>query len=363
MRYFILIFSSLLVANTNNSSKLCKTCHPIIYNEYKSSMHFKSTLQKDAVHKALWNKNPLSKENNYQCAKCHNPEVKNKLDNGVDCVSCHTIKNIKEHMVSNINIYENKDKTFYSKDLKRADKKIVYHKTSSFFGMFSSTVGSPYHDIDYRNKIYYNGKMCMGCHSHLKNSNNINLCSLPNKGASNTKENCITCHMPKIKGSATTIKLTKSHAYHGFLGAYNKPLMLSKYIDLSINKTSTGFNINIKNNTPHPLFTQPLRVVRLKIDILDNNKNIFSKNIDFKKVLGKNGQESIPATADSILEDSMLKENETRVIKIDFNNLKNKKVIATLGYFRVDPKKIKTLGLKDSSLSDFIELKKLEYQF
>ena len=359
MRYLIPLFSVVLLSA--NSSKLCKTCHPTIYAEYQNSMHFKSTIDKDRVHKALWSRHPLSKTNDYKCASCHDPKVENKLDSGVDCVSCHTIKNIKEHVVANINVYDNRAKTFYSKDIKNQDKILKYHKTSSFFGMFSSTVGSPYHDIDYTNKLYYNGKMCMGCHSHLKNQNNISLCSISDKGASSNEQNCITCLMPKVQGSATTIKLTKTHAYHGFLGAYNKPEMLAKYIDLSIKKSANGFKIIIENKTPHPLFTQPLRVVRLNIKITQNGKTALTKSVDFVKVLGKDGKPSLPAFANSTLKDTMLKANEKREINIEFNNTKDAKVLAVLGFFKVNPKSAKMLDLKGADLVDFVELKRANF--
>ena len=359
MRYILTIFlSSVFLFATN--SKLCKTCHPTIYSEYKESMHFKSNWQKDEIHKAVWQKHPLKAKNDYKCAKCHDPKVEGKLDSGVDCISCHKIKSIKEHVNSNINIYEKSAKTFYSKDKNQRDKKITYHKTTSFFGLFSSTVGSPYHDIDYRNKIYYNGKMCMGCHSHLKNANNLLLCKTPMQGAQSEEQNCITCHMPKVSGSSTTIKITKKHAYHGFLGAFNKPQMLAKYIDLNISKSSSGIKVSLKNNTPHPLFTQPLRVAKLKIELKEGSKTTLLKEIDFVKVLAKNDKPTLPAFADTILKDTMLKANESRTFEVPVNLNKNSTVTATFGFYKIVPKSAKMLGVKDKSLSDFVELKRVK---
>jgi hypothetical protein len=323
-------------------------------------MHFKSTINKDKIHSAIWQKHPLKAKGEYKCAKCHDPKVKDKLDSGVDCISCHTIKDIKEHAKANSNVYESKAKTFYSKDINNKDKKVHYHKESSFFGLFSKVVGSPYHDIDYRNKNYYNGKMCIGCHSHLQNSANFTLCKTPNIGAKDEKQNCITCHMPKITGSATTIKKSKKHAYHGFLGTHNKPKLLSKYIDLKINKTNNNFNITISNNTPHPLFTQPLRVAELRV-VVKNGTNIkFNKNIKFIKVLGKDGKATMPPFANSIIKDSMLKSNESRTLPFDYKLDKNDKVEATLGYYIINPKIAKKLDIKDKELTNFIELKRVD---
>ena len=360
MRYFIyFLLTTFIFAN---GSKLCKTCHPLIYKEYKTSMHFKSTLSRDKIHNAVWQKHPLRKKNEYKCAKCHDPKVDGKLESGVDCISCHKIRDIKEHSIANSNVYEKEPKTFYSKDIKRRDKKVTYHKESSLFGLFSKTIGSPYHHIDYRNKIYYNGKVCMGCHSHLKNANGVTLCKTPIKGAENEKQNCITCHMPKVLGSSTTIKITKKHAYHGFLGAYNNPKELAKYVDLNISESKNGFRVTIKNNTPHPLFTHPLRVVRLIVEAKRGKEVVFKKNIDFYKVFGKDNITTMPPFANRVLIDSMLKEEERRDIDIPLNS-KNINLSATLGYFLIDKKSAKALGIKDKELLDFIELKRVEKSF
>ena len=362
MRYFkLLFFIFLFIFLEANDSRLCKTCHPKIYSEYQDSMHFKSTIKKDKIHNIMWQKHPLKQKNDYKCAMCHDPKVKGKLDSGVDCISCHKIKDIKEHTKANINIYEETPKTFYSKDINNRDKKITYHKSSSFFGLFSKVVGSPYHDIDYTNKNYYNGRMCMGCHSHLQNSLGFTICQTPKSGASNIKQNCITCHMPKVSGSATTIKQTKTHVYHGFLGAYNKPNLLSKYINLNITKSSNGFSIVIKNLTPHPFFTQPLRAVILNVEVKDKDKIVYKKQIEFIKIIGKDSKATLPAFANSIIKDTMIKANESRVVNFDYKLKDNQKVVATLGFYIINPKSADKLGVKDKKLTDFIELKKVTF--
>jgi len=356
MRY-ILFFSLPLTLFANT---LCKTCHPTIYNEYKGSMHFKSTLERNPLHKAIWDKHPLKASNSYKCAKCHNPKVEHKVQEGVDCISCHKIKDIQEHSRANQNIYEKKAKLFYSKDNKQRDKVVRYHKENSFFGLFTKTTGSPYHDIDYTNTNYYTGRVCMGCHSHLKNKAGLMLCQTPKEGASNEKQNCITCHMPQVLGSATTIKKTKTHAYHGFLGAYNKPSLLAKYIDLDVTKKDNKLIITLTNNSPHPLFTHPMRVVRLHIALKDKNKTVLNKNIDFARVLGKDNKVSSPALATTVLKDTMLKAHEKRVITLEAP--KFTKGEAIVGYFKVTSKVAQKLNIKDKDLTEFVELKKMEFK-
>ncbi len=359
MRYILLLALPFTIFA---SSQLCKTCHPIIYNEYKESMHYKSTLQRDPLHKAIWQKHPLKKSNSYKCAKCHDPNLSNKLEKGVDCISCHKIKDIKEHSIANENIYEKKEKLFYSKDTKQKNKIIHYHKESSFLGLFTKTIGSPYHDIDYRNKNFYTAKVCMGCHSHLKNKNKLTICQTPIQGASSEKNNCISCHMPKVQGSATTIKNTKKHAYHGFLGVYNNPKALAKYIDLKASITDNILKITIYNNAPHPLLTQPLRLAEIKI-ILKNKKSqkiIYKKSISFEKIFTKKNKRVMPPLATQIKKDTMLQANEKRVIELKVPTKKNLQSIISFGYYRVDPTIAKKLQLNNKDLKEFIELKSKE---
>ncbi len=41
----------------------------------------------------------------------------------------------------------------------------------------------------------------MGCHSHKQNSHKFTVCKTAS--LNDKKQNSITCHMPKVKGSAT----------------------------------------------------------------------------------------------------------------------------------------------------------------
>ena len=223
------------------SSKVCQKCHPNIYNEFQSSMHKKSSIFSDPVHKAIWDKHPLKPKEKYTCAKCHTPGDKKLLENlkegkpalpdqnsdaqkeGVTCVSCHTIEKIEEHPKSNTNIHTDKKKYFFSADKsKKGEKNIAFSKESSFFGMFTKKTGSPYHKIDYSNENFYNGKMCLGCHSHKENGLKFKVCQTGSKDMTDEK-NCISCHMPMVSGTMNTVETTQMHRYHGFPGTANNP--------------------------------------------------------------------------------------------------------------------------------------------
>ena len=332
----------------------CKACHPIIYNEFENSFHKKSSINEDKVHKAVWDKHPAKAKGDYKCAKCHTPN--NTAHEGMTCVTCHTITDIKTHSKSNENVYETKPKTLYSAEKGMEDKKVIYQEKSSWFGMVKKTTGSPYHDIDYTNKGYYTGKMCMGCHSHKKNAHDFDVCKTDMSGAKDSKSNCITCHMPKIPGSSTSIKKTETHAFHGFAGARNAPEMLSKYVELSYKKSDKGFEVTIHNDTPHPLMSHPLRVVELKTTLKRDGKIENLKVHTFIRIIGTDNKPSMPWLATQIVKDTMLQANEKRVIIFEKELKSGDEIELLLGYRVVNKKAGEKLGL-DKEFSAFTALK------
>jgi len=360
MRLFttlMILVSIQLLANDLNT---CKSCHPIIYQEFQKSYHKKSTIKEDIVHKAVWDKHPAKVKGKYKCAKCHTPEEKkDSAHQGVTCISCHTITSIEEHSKSNKNIYETKDKTLYSAQKGMEDKKVVYKEKSSWFGLIKESTGSPYHDIDYTNQDFYTGKICMGCHSHKQNAHEFNVCTTDMAGAKDKKSNCITCHMPQVEGSSTTIRQSKTHAFHGFAGVRNAPNLLEKHIEINYKKADNGFEIIINNKAPHNLLTHPLRVVKLKTTIIRDGKREELKTETFVKVIGTDNKPSMPWLATQVVKDNMIKGNEKRVVKFDKKLQKGDEIEAILGYHIVNPKSAQKLGIdQEKELTKFTTLKR-----
>ena len=358
MRLFLTLITlfSLQLSATENTST-CKKCHPTIYNEFQESFHKKSSIHEDKIHNAVWNKHPAKVKGEYKCAKCHTPN--NKRHEGLTCISCHSITSIENHPKSNKNIYETKAKTFYSAEKGMEDKKVMYQEKSSWFGMVKKTIGSPYHDIDYTNEIFYTGKVCMGCHSHKQNAHGFDVCKIDTSGAEDKESNCITCHMPKVQGSATTIRESKTHAFHGFAGARNRPEILSKYIDINHTTSETGFDIIVTNNSPHPLLTHPLRVVQLKTTLKRDGKSKELKTHTFVRIIGTDNKPSMPWLATQVIKDTMIQANETRVVSFDSLLKSNDEIEVVLGYYIVNPKAAPKLGLeKEQELTKFTVLKR-----
>lgn len=327
----------------------CKSCHQIIYDEFYSSMHSKSSLSKNELHNAIWQNHPNAASQNYTCKKCHTPTDAN----GISCIDCHQIETIAHANQSNTNNLTAKEKYFFGADANQKGSVKTFEKQNSFFGLFSGPSGSPYHTIDYSNQNFYDGQVCAGCHSHNKNEQNITLCEM--KSQNNTKQNCITCHMPQIKGSATSIKITKTHAFHGFAGIYNKPQLLEKYIELKLN----GDNVSLKNLAPHDLTLQPLRVGILQVKI--NNKIVFEKK--FEKIFGKNSRPSNSAEANEILNNNIIKGGETAIFRLQPKPKQNDLVEATFGVFSGDPKIATKLKIKNDIFKDFKILSKISKKY
>ena len=371
----IVLFIIFVILNINAAqpveSSTCKGCHPIIYGEFYNSSHRKASIFENKVHKAMWDLHPDKQAEKYTCAKCHTPTDLELLKNleedkkalpqnneiqtqeAISCVYCHSIKDVEAHAKSNKNISTEENKVFYSANQDNKKQKNKEFKDEvSLFGMMKEKSGSPFHKIDYSNENFYTGKMCMGCHSHSTNENNFDLCRVEEKGATSEETNCISCHMPKIAGTATSIKITKEHSFHGFASGSNNQELLAKYLKIDFKENTNNFEVSIKNEATHNLFLQPLRVAQLKITILRDGKNIPLETKSFVRIIGKDGKPTMPWNADSEVENSMIKANEERIVKYDFQLKKEDKIEVVFGYYSVNPKMIEKLNLQDDEESN-----------
>lgn len=341
------------------SSQECKECHTTIYDEFYGSMHANSTPKADPIHNAIWSKHPQNlKQDRYTCGKCHTPAADNldkMLTKGekapfdaankthqeaISCAYCHRIKSVQKHKMSNTNIMYTDEKKYVStsKDNIKSD----YHETIS--------------DVDGNFK---KGDSCIGCHSHKKNKSDLFLCStdIDNKADG---ANCVSCHMPKTGGSVSNLRDTRTHSFHGFAGTHNNPEMLRQYVYLSVLKDTDSFIVNVNNQASHALLLHPLRVGVLIVKVKRDNKVIELKKEIFARIIGKDGKPAMPWAADKVIKDTMLKANETRSIKYDFKLQKGDSVGVALGWYLVNPKAVKKLGLENEDVATKFTLFKLE---
>jgi len=352
----------------------CQKCHPKIFKEYEGSFHKNASIYNDSVHKAIWDLHPAKKKGNYKCAKCHTPAdhdlvagktTLNKNDiqvkEPVSCLSCHQIESIEKHSKSNKNVMTKEPKTFFTADKEKKGTKLVYQDKKSFFGMLKTRIGSPYHDIDYSNENFYDAQMCMGCHSHKQNANNFAICDLEVKVDPSSKETCISCHMPQTRGSFVNQKDSKTHAYHGTTALKMKPDMLSKYIELTLEKQEKGFKVFVKNLANHTLVPHPLRLSKLKVRILREGKTIVLDEKLFVRVIGTDGKPSMPWLATEVIKDTAIKAFEKREVVYSDMLQKGDELEAQFGYHIVNPKIAEKLKLEDEKLRKFVILKKQKF--
>ncbi len=382
LSFFLLSQIVLYASESFQSSKICKTCHPLIYSEYKDSMHRKSSIYNDPVHRAVWRKHPLLKKEKYSCASCHTPSdtrLIQALESGkpalpkpdriqkeepIGCTYCHRIEGIEKGKKSNINIIGKKERFYYAaKDGKRENRVVKFHKTSHMMGLETGSEGSPFHTIDYGNLNFSNGKMCIGCHEYKKNAKGLAVCSMDLERSKNGKRNCITCHMPQVAGPLSTLSKGKRHAYHGFSGVHNRPELLKESVKLEAKSERGRLAIVLKNEADHTLFAHPLRLAQLRTEVVRGAKKIELPTINFFTQLGKDGRPAMPWAADTVLKQNRIEAHESMKRAFDFTPEKGDTVVVTLGYYIVNPKAAKKLNIEDESLVKFNILKSERFFF
>jgi len=378
MNKFILLVlfssSSMLLASTELKTKTCVKCHPKIVKEYQDSAHKNASIYNDPIHKAIWDRHPMKKKGSYKCAKCHTPSDKALLKEGglptqnsaqlnepVSCQTCHKIESIEKHAKANKNIYTKDEKTFFSADSARKGTKLLYQDKTTLFGLFKTRIGSPYHDIDYSNENYYDGGVCLGCHDHKQNGKEFMVCDMQIKEKEGYKENCITCHMPKIKGSFVNLHDSKTHRYHGRTALTANPKQLSKYIKLELVKESNNYAIMIENRANHTLASQPLRLSKLRIYLANGQDEKLIQETPFVRIIGTKDKPSAPWLATQTLKDTLIKAFEKRAISLP-NTLKaGDEIVVKFGYHLVNPKIAKKLDLEDEKYVKFVVLSKKRF--
>ncbi|MFT5660711.1 MAG: hypothetical protein ACI9TV_001353 [Sulfurimonas sp.] len=341
------------------SNEYCKKCHPDIYKEYEKSMHRNSTIFKDPIHKAVWDKHPTNtKKQKYKCAKCHTPTADNIKDmlgkgtkgipdvsnethtQGILCSYCHRIESVEHGSMSSTNKIHLEKKDYYGTREKPLRSRKHYQKYSEDFK---------------------NGQVCMGCHSHKKNSSKLDVC-VTDMGKEDDSENCITCHMPQVKGDMSSKGETGTYAFHGFPGANLHKEKLLHYINMKFIKEDTGFQISIKNRSPHNLMLHPMRYTQLLVSVERDSKVQEFKPEVFIRMIGKDDKASPPWVANEVVKDTMIKGKETRKINYEKVLRKGDKVKVTLGYYLVKPDVAKKFAIKTSEhLSTFHILKDKTY--
>jgi len=350
----IFLFTTVLYANEFALSSTCKSCHSTIYKEFQQSMHQNSTIYKDPIHKAAWLKSPSFKNKRYNCGRCHTPadmNLINKLDqnltvmpdkdnpsqnDAVSCAYCHRIKSIKKDIPQNYTIPNKKRHLYY--------------------GNLKDPLANSFHETN-TTKNFKDGNLCIGCHSHFKNSHGVNTCST-NINNELDKLNCVSCHMPKVDGAPSSLKQREQHAYHGFPGLHNDSKMLQNYLSIELLQDFDRFFISIDSGTPHALSLHPMRTMQLKVSVIKSKKIIECVAQNFKRIIGVDTNSTLPWNATKTIQNTAIKSNEKRLTTYVYTLKKGDKVKVVIGYYLLNKKNQKLLEIKeDSKLNKFIVLK------
>jgi hypothetical protein len=230
------------------------------------------------------------------------------------------------------------------------NENVISKEGKSYFGSLKKHIESPFHKIKTDSAHFNSGNVCIGCHSHKKNKFDMNVCSTNlNHGLDGA--NCVSCHMPKVKGSVSTLHKTKEHAFHGFPGTHTHHDMLSQYVDIALSKESDRFDITIHNKSTHALSLHPMRVMQLRVKVTRDGKTEEFKPKNFARIIGANGKPTPPWLAKEEIHNSTIKGEEKRVISYHYRLQKGDKVEVTLGYYLVNPKMLKKLDLQESEVA------------
>jgi len=332
------------------SNKSCKECHKDIYNEYQRSYHSKGYFN-DILHRYVSDKISTKK---YDCATCHMPSASNikNIINGtsrpksnnitqkdaISCFFCHAIAYVKKSHKFNINV-----------SAKQAED---YKPT--MYGTLNNPDENDKHSSV--NNPLYEKNVCLGCHSHKRNQNDLLIFQAINS-STNVKE-CIKCHMPKIPGGNENMnkrgRLT--HHSHYFEGIHSYA-MRKKAVKLNLKiNLPNSIKITLKNKMSHPLIIQSSREMYLRAEIKRGNKIIWSNKKDkqayFKYDYLRNGKPIvIPYTATSYSFANNLKAKKEKIFNYKTPKLnKGDKVI--ISFYMIIAKKdcIDDVGLKNSGL-------------
>ena len=323
--FFLLLLLSFSLHAKYLDNHSCKECHEKIYDEYQTSSHAKGYFN-SVLHRKIADKVSTK---TYVCASCHMPMADNMADvisgtarpdannkthtDAVSCYFCHTIAYVQKAHTFNVNMKAKQAKgykpTLYGR-LKNPDEGDQHSSTST-------------------NPLYAK-KVCMGCHSHKLNDNNVTIF----RAMKDTQDSlgCIRCHMPKLAGGVEKVdkRARGVHVSHKFLGIHDVEF---RKIGLDINMSIKGSRLSVRlyNKMEHPLIIQPARAKFLKIEVQRAGKVIW-KNYEkepsedkqgyFAYSFKENGKDMIiPAHATEGTVHN-LDVNETKILKYNISKLK-----------------------------------------
>lgn len=324
------------------SSSKCKRCHERVFEEWETSPLSKS-IHSPAFRASLdaFLASPAGKDKAL-CFRCHAPHVREfpeqaqlfidqakagdpSLD-GVACAQCHLIKQVDRTKQPPEPKYELGSKTLYG----------PYKDFVQNLAHQSMELG-----------LFQKSDLCLNCHQSVPSAANLGksndlLGNWDQSKAVKSGKECQSCHMPEQVGESANGEKKRKTANHTFPGRIGKLRQEAAKLDVQtkIEGDKTIVTVKVQSLVPHSLpTTHPAWAsVALELDIKGKNlKTVFTDKRVYGRVYqdAKGQKTSFDFEAVKVLEDTVLKPEETRVETFTFPTPKDTKtfdVEVTLNY-------------------------------
>lgn len=324
-----------------NSNK-CKRCHERVFEEWETSPLSRS-IHSPAFRASLdAYLNSSAGKDKALCFRCHAPHVREfpeqaqmfvdqakagdpSLD-GVACAQCHLIKQVDR----------------------------AKHPPEPKYELGSKTLYGPYKDFvqnlahqSMELSLFQKSDLCLNCHQSVPSAANLGkandlLGNWDQSQAVKSGKECQSCHMPEQVGESANGEKKRKTANHTFPGRIGKLRQEAAKLDVQtkIEGDKTTVTVKVQSLVPHNLPTTHPAWATVVLDLDVKGKNLKSVFAD-KRVYGRTyadakGQKTIfDFEASKVLEDTVLKPEETRVETFTFPTPKDTRtfdVEVTLNY-------------------------------
>jgi hypothetical protein len=324
-----------------NSNK-CKRCHERVFEEWETSPLSKS-IHSPAFRASLdAYLNFSGGKDKALCFRCHAPHVREFPDqaqlfvdqakagdpslDGVACSQCHLIKQVDRSKHPPEPKYELGSKMLYG----------PYKDYVQNLAHQSMELG-----------LFQKSDLCLNCHQSVPTAGNLGkandlLGNWDQSQAVKSGKECQSCHMPEQVGESANGEKKRKVANHTFPGRIGKLRQEAAKLDVQtkIDGDKTTVTVKVQSLVPHNLPTTHPAWASVVLDLEIKGKNLKTVFAD-KRVYGRTyadakGQKTIfDFEAVKVLEDTVLKPEETRVETFTFPTPKDTKtfdVEVTLNY-------------------------------
>ena len=333
-------------------AETCRPCHPVHYEEWKSSMH--AYAMKDPVFHSGWEEEQAHRPETGEqfCIQCHNPysyvsgsevDTANALiSEGIGCDLCHSMVAVHDQVVTADNVAASAE---YFLNVESGMK----------FGQITDPVDNGFHG-SMGLSMFNSSRMCLPCHNlNIRELDaEITFTEWAGSGFAAMSIECQTCHMADYQGYAADpaanpgvpVRTVHQHSMVGVDLDLSKSLtdnpqgeavvaMLQSAADLDVTGTPTVDNdtlhlsLTIQNLTGHsfPSGVSFARELWLELQVFDGSQVYFSSGLldshssdlssdveIFNSVLYDANGNSVVSVTDVInMSNNSLQTNEARV--------------------------------------------------